>query len=191
MRKYGVFCLLVAVIVAFSYSSCKKSGDSTPTKDTTALSPFAKALAASCTHPFAMVVDSSSYALPTAFSPNGDGINDVFSLMGIFNTISSFQMSIYKTDGTRIFQGTTYTQYWNGKDSAGHKCTDYKYYVKIQLVASDANIDTGSYIYLLHSNSTTHCDSTIAADKPYYLFPDQFNPVNATFPYATNEVFCN
>jgi len=187
MWKSLIFIAAVVATIAI-YPSCKKSSDNnTASKDTT----FAQQLAASCSHQFLVVVDTSCYALPTAFSPNGDGINDVVSLMGIHSTISSFQMTIYKTDGTQVFQTDLYSNSWDGKDTFGHKCTDYKYYVKIQLTSTDANIDMGSYIYMLRSNKTAGCDSTVAADKPNYRFSDEFDPLTGTFHYTTNEVFCN
>lgn len=50
--------------------------------------------------------------VPTAFSPNGDGINDFFSVGdGIF---VSFEMLIYNRWGTLVFRSTAPSQGWQG-----------------------------------------------------------------------------
>lgn len=50
--------------------------------------------------------------VPTAFSPNGDGINDVFSVGdGIF---VSFEMLIYNRWGALVFRSTSPSQGWQG-----------------------------------------------------------------------------
>lgn len=50
--------------------------------------------------------------LPNAFSPNNDGINDVFTLLG-FN-LSSAHLYIYNRWGEQVFGTTNLTEGWNG-----------------------------------------------------------------------------
>lgn len=50
--------------------------------------------------------------VPTAFSPNGDGVNDVFRAIGW--GIMSFQMDIYNRWGEKVFQTEDITQGWDG-----------------------------------------------------------------------------
>lgn len=54
-----------------------------------------------------------SYYLPNAFSPNGDGLNDLF---GIHTEISfsAFKMTIYDRWSNVIYRSTDYSQSWNG-----------------------------------------------------------------------------
>ncbi|MFN5217927.1 MAG: gliding motility-associated C-terminal domain-containing protein, partial [Sphingomonadales bacterium] len=49
--------------------------------------------------------------MPTAFSPNGDGINDIFSLPDIFSTVD---IIIYDRWGGIIFKGDENNNKWNG-----------------------------------------------------------------------------
>ncbi len=51
--------------------------------------------------------------VPTAFTPNGDGQNDVFRIKGKY--VKSFSMTIYNNWGEAIFHSDTLAKTWNGK----------------------------------------------------------------------------
>ncbi len=51
--------------------------------------------------------------VPTAFSPNGDGINDTFAVVG--GNFRAFTMLIYNKWGERIFLTDDYRQGWDGR----------------------------------------------------------------------------
>ncbi|WP_159038410.1 gliding motility-associated C-terminal domain-containing protein, partial [Brumimicrobium mesophilum] len=51
--------------------------------------------------------------LPTVFSPNGDGLNDEFCVLG--NCIQSMVLQIYNRWGEVIFETTDSKECWNGK----------------------------------------------------------------------------
>jgi gliding motility-associated-like protein len=61
-----------------------------------------------------ITVDSSKVEfIPTAFTPNGDGLNDVFRLIGSqFHNMLEFR--IYNRWGTQIFYSTTLDHGWDG-----------------------------------------------------------------------------
>jgi gliding motility-associated-like protein len=50
---------------------------------------------------------------PDAFTPNNDGINDLFRLYG--EGISSFELVIYNRWGTTVFSTTSLDNYWDGQ----------------------------------------------------------------------------
>lgn len=50
--------------------------------------------------------------IPTGFSPNGDGINDVLQIMG--EGILSLNLAIYDRWGQRVFQTTDVNTFWDG-----------------------------------------------------------------------------
>lgn len=52
-------------------------------------------------------------ALPTAFSPNGDGVNETFGLAGGIQA-SNFSMTIYNRNGQVIFQTHNQFDRWDG-----------------------------------------------------------------------------
>lgn len=51
--------------------------------------------------------------IPNAFSPNDDGVNDVFSVTAMF--ITEFSMLIYDRWGNRIYETNDITKPWDGK----------------------------------------------------------------------------
>lgn len=52
--------------------------------------------------------------VPTAFSPNGDGLNEIFKA-GYGENVSDFQLDIYNRWGERIFHTKDINKGWNGK----------------------------------------------------------------------------
>ena len=55
------------------------------------------------------------YALyaPNAFSPDGDGINDFFSISG--QSLSDFQIEVYNRWGQMVYKSKNISDNWNGK----------------------------------------------------------------------------
>ncbi|MDX2172421.1 MAG: PKD domain-containing protein [Bacteroidota bacterium] len=88
-----------------------------------------------------LISDEGGLFLPNAFTPNGDGQNDVF--MAVANNIGKFEMLIFNRGGSLVFQsndikkgwdGTfkgqlaennvyVYKVYYTGKDGKGHNLT--------------------------------------------------------------------
>ncbi|MFK7772821.1 MAG: PKD domain-containing protein [Saprospiraceae bacterium] len=60
------------------------------------------------------VIPAATYFLPNAFSPNGDGVNDIFFGKGILENIRFFEMLIYNRWGEVIFQTYNPKQGWGG-----------------------------------------------------------------------------
>lgn len=52
--------------------------------------------------------------VPSAFSPNGDGRNDLFRPL-LFGNVKYFQFAVYNRWGEIIFQSTDLQKGWNGK----------------------------------------------------------------------------
>ena len=82
--------------------------------------------------------DSMSYsiAIPNAFSPNGDGINDEFYGKGDY--VKDFEMMIFDRWGNLIFFADDINKHWDGIANHGKEMAQqdvYVYTVKI----TDAN----------------------------------------------------
>jgi gliding motility-associated-like protein len=54
--------------------------------------------------------------IPTAFSPNSDGVNDFFYPGGIYFDAADFLMQIYNRWGKLIWETRTPGQGWDGRD---------------------------------------------------------------------------
>jgi len=54
-----------------------------------------------------------SFYIPSAFSPNGNGLNDIFKPVGMY--IKEFNMYIFDRWGTMVFSTSDPNQGWNGK----------------------------------------------------------------------------
>lgn len=54
---------------------------------------------------------------PTAFTPNGDGLNDIFQPVVDYERVRKFSMVIYNHWGQLIFETTNPAEGWDGKDA--------------------------------------------------------------------------
>ena len=75
---------------------------------------------------------ASQVFVPNAFSPNGDGRNDVFLVYG--NAIQSMNMSVYNQWGEMIFRSTNQSNGWDGTYKGTNQPVGvYVYYVQVTL----------------------------------------------------------
>ena len=51
--------------------------------------------------------------MPNAFTPNGDGLNDICHAEGLF--IKDFSLEIWDRNGAGVFATKTFNQGWDGK----------------------------------------------------------------------------
>lgn len=56
-----------------------------------------------------------AYFLPNAFTPNADGVNDVFLGVGRFQYMKDFEMRIWNRWGEQVFYTNDSNEGWNGK----------------------------------------------------------------------------
>ncbi len=66
-----------------------------------------------CTNADSVFVKVFEYFIPNAFTPNNDGLNDVFKVEGLYKNIK-FRMSLYNRWGQMIFESTDIDNGWNG-----------------------------------------------------------------------------
>ncbi len=91
----------------------------------------------------AWAVMPSEVYLPNAFSPNGDGLNEEFGIVG--NSIGNFKnddikeykLTIYNKWGQRIFKSNKVDQGWDGTDETGAKAPVGNYVYKIKAYGLD------------------------------------------------------
>ena len=89
--------------------------------------------------------------IPTAFSPNGDNINDEFRpYFNSFYEIESFQLEIYNRWGGRVFSTHDYKQGWNGHFNNAPLTNDiFIWWVDYQLVGFREKKQLSGTLYLI------------------------------------------
>ncbi|MDX1348789.1 MAG: CotH kinase family protein [Putridiphycobacter sp.] len=60
------------------------------------------------------IANYTGFHLPTGFSPNGDGINDMLNFF-VGNDVVNFNLAIYDRWGTEIFRSDLNNHFWDGK----------------------------------------------------------------------------
>jgi gliding motility-associated-like protein len=69
------------------------------------------------------------YSLPNVFTPNGDGINDLFTPLEPYRYVKDIDINIYNRWGQLMFHTTDPNINWNGKvNNTGGDCPDGVYY---------------------------------------------------------------
>lgn len=87
------------------------------------------------------VVDTTSTRtsyldMPNAFSPNGDGVNDIYRAKTNYQNIVEFEATIFDRWGTKIFSWTNIDEGWDG-NYKGKEAPEGTYYVVVHAVGAD------------------------------------------------------
>jgi gliding motility-associated-like protein len=82
----------------------------------------------------ASIVRRPRLTVPTAFSPNGDGLNDVLELKGRY--LQNFTFIIVDRNGQQVFRSTDRTQTWDGTIN-GHAPVNGAYVWRLDLQGED------------------------------------------------------
>ena len=85
----------------------------------------------------------SDLFIPSGFSPNGDGINDFWQIVGI-DKYPNNTVYIYNRLGVKVFSSVNYKNDWNGFYN-GNKVTDGTYFYEVIL---GTNMIKKGYVYI-------------------------------------------
>jgi gliding motility-associated-like protein len=72
--------------------------------------------------------------MPTAFTPNGDGLNDVLELKGRY--LQNFTFIVVDRNGQEVFRATDRAQTWDGSIN-GHAPVNAAYVWRFDLLGED------------------------------------------------------
>ncbi len=99
---------------------------------------------------FMTVTVESDLTIPNTFSPNGDGVNDTWEILGIEAYPDCF-IQIYTRWGQLVFQTTGYpsSQRWDGTSSNGRALSPGVYYYVIRLRDEDNSEPIKGHINLV------------------------------------------
>lgn len=88
-----------------------------------------------------VIIEPALY-IPNGFTPDGDGLNDIFKAVGV--NIETFEMQIFNRHGKLVFQSNSINQGWNGGID-GYYCPDdlYNYLIKYSYHTTEVKLKRG------------------------------------------------
>jgi gliding motility-associated-like protein len=90
-----------------------------------------------CRNTDSVYVKVFQYFIPNAFSPNGDGINDVFRMIGLYKNIK-FSMMVYDRWGTLVFRSENMADAWDGTyKNSPCPAASYMWLINIDFLGQD------------------------------------------------------
>jgi gliding motility-associated-like protein len=86
------------------------------------------------THSFSIHA-ASSITLPNIFTPNADGVNDIYRPLS--EGLVSLHARIYNRDGNIIATWDRINGFWDGRTTSGELCDDGVYYIVVEAAGFD------------------------------------------------------
>lgn len=68
---------------------------------------------------FLLITEKCKPFIPEGFSPNGDGINDVFEISNLLNIFENFELEVYSRNGNLIHTSSNKDGFWDGIATEG------------------------------------------------------------------------
>jgi hypothetical protein len=125
-------------------------------------------------------LDSACVLAPNVFTPNFDGINDRFVVVG--SNMASLNVEVRNSQNTIVFTSDDLSPMWDGTDSTGTG--------PYSVLVSGT---TMSGVFLSGQSSLTALDYNGALCLTYAGDPvagDQFDPRICGVTYPSNDIFC-
>lgn len=89
----------------------------------------------------------SSLILPNVFTPNGDGINELFQVDGI--DCLPYYFEIFDRWGVKMFESDQTALAWNGSVNSGKPATDGVYYYLLHIGDSESEMNLKGFVHLV------------------------------------------
>jgi gliding motility-associated-like protein len=88
------------------------------------------------------------FYIPSAFTPNGDGRNDIFRPM-LFGNVKRYQFAVYNRWGEVIYLTTELSKGWNGKfDSSTQDTNVFVWSCTFQLEGEEIKTEKGTVVLI-------------------------------------------
>ena len=86
--------------------------------------------------PISIAISESRLEMPNAFSPNGDGINDIYRAKSNYQSIVEFKATIFNRWGTKLYEWNDPAGGWDGKYK-GRDVAQGVYFVLVKAKGAD------------------------------------------------------
>ncbi len=99
----------------------------------------------------AVVIIQTNESIPTAITPNGDGLNDFFVIPQLENSASDFpqnELIVFNRWGNIVFQSKPYNNNWSGTNMSNKPIPEGTYYYVLRLNVGEGNIKKGNITIL-------------------------------------------
>ena len=93
------------------------------------------------TGPMTVSISESKLEMPNAFSPNGDGINDIYKAKDGYQSLIEFHAYIFNRWGQKLYEWTDPAGGWDGKYK-GNDVKDGVYFVLVKAKGAEAENST-------------------------------------------------
>ena len=99
--------------------------------------------------PYQIHISESKLEIPNAFTPNGDGVNDIFKVKEGYKSIVSFEAKVFNRWGKKLYEWKELDGGWDGK-CGGTNVPDGAYYLVVKAKGADGKkYDTKKVINIL------------------------------------------
>lgn len=101
---------------------------------------------AGCVSEYTQEVYITPFFVPNAFTPDGDGKNELFFDAGYIVNVTSYNMSIFNRWGQKVFENDNYKTAWKGVDKNGDPAPQgtYVYSIKVKTLTGKDYYYSGS-----------------------------------------------
>lgn len=91
------------------------------------------------------VVNPGIVRVPNVFTPNGDGLNDLFKVF--FDGKTVLKITIYSRTGTQVFSEESPSIVWDGRNASGSELSEGIYFYVLK-VKNNPNLDKSGFLHL-------------------------------------------
>ena len=89
--------------------------------------------------PITVTISESELQMPNAFSPNGDGVNDIYKAKSGYKSIIEFRAVIFNRWGQKIYEWKDPAGGWDGKFN-GQDVKEGVYFVQVNAKGADGKV---------------------------------------------------
>jgi gliding motility-associated-like protein len=80
-----------------------------------------------------LIITMNPFPIPNGFSPNGDGINDLYYIRAL-QYYEDVSFRVFNRWGSDVYKNNNYKNDWNGSNSDGQKLSDDTYYYVLEVM---------------------------------------------------------